>query len=262
MHRVGRTGRTGGMQGRGDLVLLPWEYNYVRDQLNHVPLKPVTANDLANQVSEIAVRHDEDPKAFFPKPEAKLVRRFDRRQQAGRGPITRYAGQVAPRIEAIAEEIDEVMSSVIEEEEVKETFASMLGFYVGRADDLRTSRQAILEGLRNWAMEACGLSEPPYISPTFLQRLGFTDEKKKRSTSFGEKKQNRWGMRGSSGARRRNAAEARESREYEDRDRRRTRSEWPPRREVGSDDRRSSRFGSNDRFGGERRDRRSSRRDD
>jgi len=36
IHRVGRTGRTGGFVGRGDLVLLPWEVGFPTYNLTQV----------------------------------------------------------------------------------------------------------------------------------------------------------------------------------------------------------------------------------
>jgi len=49
VHRVGRTGRAGTL-GRGDLVLLPWETSFVTWQMNGIPLKSVTINEMQSQV--------------------------------------------------------------------------------------------------------------------------------------------------------------------------------------------------------------------
>ncbi|EJD05523.1 DEAD-domain-containing protein [Fomitiporia mediterranea MF3/22] len=256
VHRVGRTGRTGGgSQGRGDLVLLPFEHSYVQGELNHVPLKPVTTNDLAKQVSEMAAQHDEDPKAFFPpaletKPKSAFERGRGRSGERERAPLTRYPGRVAPRLEALNEEIQQVLS-LAEEEDIKETFASMLGFYVARCDELRAPRNAVLDGLRDWSTQGVGLEKPPYVSEAFLAKIGFAGERKyeqrsggsrQRSSSFGlrkdrdrkdsDRRTNRWEGRGSNEARRRrtnDSGEYRDGREsrYSVRE---SRNEWPPRR--------------------------------
>ncbi|KIL64544.1 hypothetical protein M378DRAFT_162994 [Amanita muscaria Koide BX008] len=54
-----------GREGRGDLVLLPWEMGFVTWEIGEVPLKPVTVKDLEKQVKQMAIKVDEDPKAHF-----------------------------------------------------------------------------------------------------------------------------------------------------------------------------------------------------
>lgn len=164
VHRVGRTGRAGSTQGRGDLVLLPWEHGYLRNQLSHVPMKPVTAQDLEQQVHEIAERYDEDPKAFFPPvPRSQSRRSFT---------ISSFKGNVTEKLRALKEDIKELWPGM-PSDQVEETFASMLGYYVSRMEQLRTPRNIVLEGLRTWTVEACGLEQAPHVSEAFLRKIGF-----------------------------------------------------------------------------------------
>jgi len=66
VHRIGRTGRAGSTtQGRGDLILLPWECGFVTWQLTEMPLKPLTVSELNSQVSDLAAKFDANPQTFF-----------------------------------------------------------------------------------------------------------------------------------------------------------------------------------------------------
>ncbi len=46
VHRVGRTGRGGKRDGRGDLVISPWEMGILQKKMEDVGLMPVTVEDL------------------------------------------------------------------------------------------------------------------------------------------------------------------------------------------------------------------------
>ncbi|KAH8116009.1 DEAD-domain-containing protein [Phellopilus nigrolimitatus] len=168
VHRVGRTGRTGGMVGRGDLVLLPWELGFVTWQLTEVPMKPVTTVELSKQLAELAERHDENPTAFFPVKSQSTNDRYDRRS----APVT-FKGPLAPRLQALSDEVKQLIST-IDEEAVSDTFASMLGYYVMKASELRVAKEAVLEGCRDWTVQACGLARAPYVSASLLQKVGIT----------------------------------------------------------------------------------------
>ncbi|KLO05881.1 DEAD-domain-containing protein [Schizopora paradoxa] len=192
IHRVGRTGRTGGFVGRGDLVLLPWEVGFPTYNLAQVPLKPVTANELKKQLMDVAKKFDENPPET-PKSQPSIPLR-GRGRRDEREPV-RIRTPVTPRLEAMDNEIEQLQSS-IDEEAVRETFSSMLGFYSSRDRELRCSRNAILDGCKAWAVEACGLPEPPHISEAFLARIGFSKESRQKParSRFGlnRNKPNRW----------------------------------------------------------------------
>lgn len=159
VHRVGRTGRGREKTGRADLVLLPWEVGYVSWQLNGIPLKPLSTNELAAQVQELA------PPTY--------TQRLDE--------LDRQVQDFLPRLDADA---------------VKETLASQLGYYTGKGSELRIHKTAIFEGLKDWTTQACGLAQAPHFSEGFLLKLGlgggssgafggFRDRGFRRSRSFG-----------------------------------------------------------------------------
>ncbi|EMD34793.1 hypothetical protein CERSUDRAFT_116979 [Gelatoporia subvermispora B] len=176
VHRVGRTGRGASKSGRADLVLLPWEIGFVTWQLTDMPLKPLTVKELYGQVNELVEKLDSDPKSFFkgvafPNPYDKLGRE--------RVVPQAFPTPYKPKYEGIPDAI-KLLLNRIDEEAVKETFASALGFYFGRSPELRVQRSIILQGLRDWSVEAMGLPEPPYVSEQYLQRLGLNDGRTKR----------------------------------------------------------------------------------
>ena len=175
IHRVGRTGRAG-TSGRGDLVLLPWEVGFLTWQLKGVPLKPVTSNELKAQLITLAEAYDADPMAMFK--DVKVAEpsnnpRFDRNKPK------MFAPGQQKLIENIPAAVDSVLPS-LDEEAIKETFASMLGYYMSKSPELRVQKGVIVQGCKDWTTEACGLSDPPHVSETFLQRLGFSDGRTKR----------------------------------------------------------------------------------
>jgi len=194
IHRVGRTGRAG-TQGRGDLVLLPWEIGFVTWQLTEVPLKPLTLNELTSQVKALANTFDADPKAFFKSvPGATSAVKYDHRGRAVTTGPRIFATPTLATIEDINRNISESLDR-IDEEAIKETFSSLLGYYIAKSPELRTQKGVIVQGCKDWAVQACGLPTPPYVSDAFLQRLGFTDG---RTKHFGRDYQGSWAKRATS----------------------------------------------------------------
>ncbi|WWC59309.1 uncharacterized protein I303_101860 [Kwoniella dejecticola CBS 10117] len=151
IHRVGRTGRGGKEGGRGDLVLLPFEEGFV-DRLNKIPIKPVPTSALEREVTEMASSEDE-----------------------------RYI----EKLEGIKDAITQLMPS-LDSEAIEEVFTSMIGYYMGKSDQLNVNNHEILQGLKDWSVEAAGLPEPPYLSPGFLQKLGLGGGNR-RSGGFGNR---------------------------------------------------------------------------
>jgi ATP-dependent RNA helicase MSS116, mitochondrial len=164
VHRIGRTGRAG-TGGRGDLVLLPWEIGFVACQLAEMPLKPLTVAELTSQVHELAAKHDADrPSLSAP-------------HRDGSNP------QFRAQVKLAIEELDSNLSALMKDLDpsaIDETFSSLLGYYLGLGQELRLERSAILQGCKDWAMEACALPVPPYVSETFLRKLGVFDTSSKR----------------------------------------------------------------------------------
>ena len=163
IHRVGRTGRGRDGHGRADLVLLPWEIGFVSWQLTHIPLKPLTVNELSNQMRALADQFDADPKGTM------HGARF--RGDAFSAPYAPSLGEFEKEIGTLLQQLDP--------DAIKETMASLLGYYFGKGPELRVQKPVILQGLRDWTTEACGLPQPPHISDAFLQRIGMNDGRTK-----------------------------------------------------------------------------------
>lgn len=184
IHRIGRTGRAGA-QGRSDIVLQNFERGFLHFQLDDLPVTQLHVDDLTQEVEALAQRFDESPQEFaVPKEvikaaEAKIQdarkvgrgRDFSKPRPSGpasiKGPLTgKYnTATLSPLIESAIQSLDE-------EEGVRETFNSLLGFYLGKGDELRTNKMSVLDGLKQWAVEAGGLDQPPYLSEMFLRKLG------------------------------------------------------------------------------------------
>ncbi|WRT64816.1 uncharacterized protein IL334_001752 [Kwoniella shivajii] len=150
IHRVGRTGRGGKEGGRGDLVLLPFEAGFIQ-QLNKIPIKSVPTRDLSAEVHGLATEQDES---------------------------------YATKLNGLNDAITNLMPS-LDSEAIEEVFTSMIGFYMGKSDQLRCDPQDVLQGLKDWSVEAAGLPEPPYLSPGFLQKLGLGGGGGNRRSGFG-----------------------------------------------------------------------------
>lgn len=148
-------------QGRSDLVLLPWEIGFMTWQLTEVEIKPLTLNELKREVVELATTMDA---------------KFDSNSMDA--PIELSL----PLIENIETEID-ALKSRLDEDAVKETFSSLLGYYIPKSPELRCQKPIIVQGLKDWTMNACGMFAAPYVSDAFLNRLGMRDG---RTKYFGE----------------------------------------------------------------------------
>jgi len=187
IHRVGRTGRAG-TQGRGDLVLMPWELGFVNSQLSEVPLKPLSVKELTAQTKELAAKYDEDPKAFWKdvpvvQQQSSSSSSFSRNVRS-RGPIQPqpFVAPLAPVVEDIERNVTEIVSS-LSEEAVVDVLFSMMGYYPSLSQEIGISKMAVLEGCKNWTTGACGLAAPPRLPESLLKRLGLVEKQRPRSSS-------------------------------------------------------------------------------
>ncbi|KAJ1030043.1 hypothetical protein NDA16_000956 [Ustilago loliicola] len=194
IHRIGRTGRAGA-QGRSDIVLQNFERGFLHFQLDDLPVTQLHVEDLAQEVETLSQRFDESPEEFaVPQELVDAVKaknqqvqkggpRRGRERDIGRG---RDIGNVkAPAkirgplsgkysTETLGPLIEDSLKSLDEEEGVREVFNSLLGFYVGKGDALRTSKMQVLEGLKQWSVEAGRLERPPHMSEQYMQKLGIS----------------------------------------------------------------------------------------
>ncbi|KAJ6608208.1 P-loop containing nucleoside triphosphate hydrolase protein [Mycena sp. CBHHK59/15] len=114
-------------------------------------------------------RFDEDPTAFFLKDAPRTAMAPD--QRLFRQPAT-----------AVVEEIDRNIGAILgrlDPEAIRETFMSLLGYYLAKSPELRVQKPIIIQGCQDWTTGACGLPEPPHVSVAFLQRLGASDGRTK-----------------------------------------------------------------------------------
>lgn len=191
IHRIGRTGRAG-KSGRADIILQPWEAGFLTWQLNDLPVKPLTVSELERELGELVERFDTDLDAQIPPEVLKAMLEgtpkglSDRERKRSRGPRgaeappsapSKIITPLAPRLssEPLGVSIKDALAG-LDEVGVRETFASLLGFYLGRTPELRTSKGSLLEGLKRWAVEDAGLEREPYVSDSFLQKLGVRPE--------------------------------------------------------------------------------------
>ena len=177
IHRVGRTGRAG-TEGRGDLVILPFERKYLSTQMKHLPLKPLTVEEHTSQLIELAKKYDEDPQAFWGGeiPVVKKSRFTGRSSAIPKSPFFQLES-MAPVLEDIPRTVTDLISGG-QAEAYDETFASLLGYYIGISEELKLYKSEILEACQKWAVEAFGIPTP-YVSMSMRERLGLAGEQKR-----------------------------------------------------------------------------------
>lgn len=188
VHRVGRTGRGTDKHGRADLVLLPWEAGFVTWQLTNVPMKALTVDQLAPELTELTQAHD-----------------------AQSSPRSKTTHPYMPKLESLDTEITKLQENM-DEDAVKETMSSLLGYYAGKVGELRCPKNVMVAGLKEWSVQAGGLANPPYISEAFLAKIGATERGAKRGVQSyrrdSQREKPQWTSRGNSRGGRRDGDES------------------------------------------------------
>ena len=170
VHRVGRTGRAG-KSGRADLLLLPLEQNFVRYQLADVPIKEHSHDELLKETGALAEKFESDSAESQNSVEVEAVKsRASRSTTKDR----HFRGNPSAALANLNTEISGLIDQV-DREAIEEVFVSLLGYYFGKAGDMRVTRRSIFEGLQAWTTEACGLPSPPHVSNALLAKMGGLD---------------------------------------------------------------------------------------
>jgi ATP-dependent RNA helicase MSS116 len=238
VHRVGRTGRRD-LAGRGDLVLLPWEAGFVTYRLADIPIKPLRTEELTQQV--LAAKIDSEGLPHLDRPRQTRPDRFDPRSRD-----RRYSQQmtinlpVAPALENLETKVKGLLQD-LDSEAINETFTSILGYYFGKSGELRCDKEVILEGCKQYTVDGLGLTEAPYVSRAFLEKIGFSEPRRRQPSRDGSR--NRGGMGGMRNDRPRFGF--RQSRDAGDHD---TPSEGSGSRSGSGFDRSRPRFGTSNNF--------------
>jgi ATP-dependent RNA helicase MSS116 len=109
-----------------------------------------------------------------------------------------FKASLTPSIEEIPRAVTELVSTA-DPESIGETFTSLLGYYCGKLSELKARKLDILEGCKEWSVQAGGLKEAPFLSKTFLDKLGFGNMDamdRARRGGFREPRRNAFAFRG------------------------------------------------------------------
>ncbi|KAG8885745.1 hypothetical protein FRB98_001657 [Tulasnella sp. 332] len=185
IHRVGRTGRGKNTEGRGDLVLLPFETGFVKHALAEVPIKYTGVDIVQEEVNALADKYDANPQAFSRSAAPAARDRFngDARRPRYAPPGPAFGKNLRDRLDGLDEAIEKGILTV-SPTPVEEACGAMLGFYAGNKAEMRCSASDIVEGVNAWARSAFQ-TEPPRFSQQFLARIGLKDGVAAAPRSFG-----------------------------------------------------------------------------
>jgi ATP-dependent RNA helicase MSS116 len=135
---------------------MPWEMGFITWCLADKEIKPLTVTELDETVLQLSSPSASMSSDLVSNPftQAKLVQMHSDTYNT--------VGDLLQRLEPSA---------------IKESFLSLLGYYIPKSDVLRAKKTVVLEGLRLWSTNVCGLEVPPYVSPEFLRKMGMWDNR-------------------------------------------------------------------------------------
>lgn len=136
VHRVGRTGRGDVKEGRGDLVLAPWEMGFLK-VLGDVGMEPITVEGLKDEIEGLAAELESQGYA-----KGELVKKVARIED------------VARNVASVSVAEDRGAWTLMGHGEYKAAWASMVGFYVGHSEGLGRLTD-VIDGSGRW-VEALG----------------------------------------------------------------------------------------------------------
>ena len=172
IHRVGRTGRAG-KDGRGDLVVLDFEREFVKTTLGDLKLRRYEVAEAASETFALASAWDSAaPPAPLPPALEDMPSRRRERKYASSSTHSAPPPPVVPRLESLATSLRTNVLPSIDEFSIKETFASLLGYYIPKSTELRTRPMEVVESLKEWATVGWGLEQAPFVSDAFLKKMG------------------------------------------------------------------------------------------
>ncbi|KAF9527467.1 P-loop containing nucleoside triphosphate hydrolase protein [Crepidotus variabilis] len=169
IHRVGRTGRGNSKEGRGDLVISPWEMGFLQSRMKDVGLVPVTVDGIKGEVEELAKELADST------PAAKLIP--GRTSSLGhRMPTARSYLPTFSTLDSAAG----AATSSIGGQEYSETYMSQLGFYLGHTEELGLRLNEVADGLGRYFQQMGALEGPPAMSRAMAERLQMGSAKRQR----------------------------------------------------------------------------------
>ncbi|CAA7268512.1 unnamed protein product [Cyclocybe aegerita] len=158
IHRVGRTGRAGKTDGRGDLVISSWELPFLK-QMADVGLKPVTVAEVKRDVEERAAA----------------------------------VGVSSPHLASLDNHAMSI-SSATNAHEISEAYMSQLGFFLGHIQSLGLVQPDVVNGVGKYFQDLGALEAPPMMSRSMQERLRLGSAKYERK---GQGNRGGFGGRGS-----------------------------------------------------------------
>lgn len=162
---------------------MSWEQKYLTGTLQEMPIKPITADSVKEEVEKLAEEFDANPiKATkVPAPRStgsSMGRGRDRFAVAGYSAGGSIVTPTLPKIAGIEERVTTDILPNIDSAEVEDAFGSQVGFYVGHAHELRVPKMDVVNHLKDWATKSFGLLEAPYMSSEFLKKIGVGNDRR------------------------------------------------------------------------------------